>query len=99
VTSVGPFTLNTDRAASGETTNNVRDQVTRTLRELAFAPSTTVKIETFIGLRAASGETTDNVRDQVTRTLRELAFAPSTTVKIETSVGQRPRKLGQNRRK
>jgi hypothetical protein len=62
VTSVGPFTLNTDRAASGETTDNVRDHVTRMLRELAFAPSTTVKIETSAGLRAASGETTYEVK-------------------------------------
>jgi hypothetical protein len=43
VTSVNPFMLNTDRAASGEMSDGIRDQVTQTLRELGFAPRGHVK--------------------------------------------------------
>jgi hypothetical protein len=43
VTSVNPFMLNTDRAASGEMSDGVRDQVTQMLRELGFAPMGHVK--------------------------------------------------------
>jgi hypothetical protein len=41
---VNPFMLNTDRAASGEMSDGVRDQVTRTLRERGFAPRGRTKV-------------------------------------------------------
>jgi hypothetical protein len=37
-TAINPVMLNTDRVASGDISDSVRDQVTRTLRELGFMP-------------------------------------------------------------
>jgi hypothetical protein len=41
---LAPYTLNTDRMESGEMSENVRDQVMRTLRELGFAPKGHAKV-------------------------------------------------------
>jgi hypothetical protein len=38
VVALAPYTLNTDRVASGEMSDSVRDQVAKMLRELGFAP-------------------------------------------------------------
>jgi hypothetical protein len=35
---LAPYTLSTDRVANGEFSDNVRDQVAKTLRELGFSP-------------------------------------------------------------
>jgi hypothetical protein len=38
------FTLNTDRAASGEMMNNMRDQIAHMLREIGFTPRGRAKV-------------------------------------------------------